>query len=198
MYFGISHLFDETLSRGVFFNFFRQAVTILHERNATCIQGCKLRKTQIPHMQVHTMQPSSPLYHSITEVGELPVPQRRPSSRPTTHLISKFPPPEESKVFHTSLITQLEGREGGGRRMREEARGETPCRARPQPHFPMLVSDHQSHQGTAYREGERKSDISSHSGWEIHREKDRNESEEMSKTRNLTTLTSPLCNLGTA
>lgn len=84
---------------------------MLRERNATCVQGWELRNKLEP-----IVQPSSPLCHSIAEVGELPVPWRRPSSRLTAHLISTFPPPEESKVFHTTLIARLEGREGGGRK----------------------------------------------------------------------------------
>ena len=101
--------------------------------------------------QTHNLQPSSPLYSSIRGVWELPVPWRRPRSRSTTtittHLISEFPPPAERKVFHTTLITILEGRERGGRRMRGEAGGESSRRARPQPRFPMPTSDHQLHRG---------------------------------------------------
>lgn len=107
------------------------------------------------HKRMRTLQPSSPLCSSIRGVWELPVPWRRPSSLPAAHLISEFPPPAERKVFHTTLISRLEGREGGGRRMRGEAGGESPRRARPQPRFPMPTSDHQSRQAAEYRERER-------------------------------------------
>lgn len=70
---------------------------------------------QIPtaHMQIHTLQPSYPLCGSIRGVWELPVPWRRPSSHLAAQLIFEFPPLADRKVFHMTLITRLEGREGG-------------------------------------------------------------------------------------
>lgn len=73
--------------------------------------------------------------------------------------------------------------------MRGKVGGESPCRARPQPRFPMPMSDHQTHQGAEYRER----DLIS-----LRVRKKERKTGEMSKSRDrLTTLTSPLCNPST-
>lgn len=73
------------------------------------------------------------------------------------------------------------------------AGGESPHHVRPQSHFPMPTSDHQSLQCTKYRH------FSSIGMRHSQRGRERAKEEEISKTRStLTTLTSPLCSPGTA
>lgn len=158
--------------------------------------GCKLRKAQMPHVQVHTQRPSSPLCSSITGVGELPVPWKKAQQPPRCPAYLQVPTTggKQGLSYGSYRSARRERRRRRVEEDLEEVGGESPCCARPQPCFPMPTSDHLSHQGAARRD----SDISSHSGWEMHRKEKRDERGEMSETRNLQTFTSSLCSPSTA
>lgn len=163
-------------------------------------QGCKLRRTQTLKYRLRTRKytPCSlhPLCATVSEEsGNSLFPGGGPAVAPPPTLSPGSHQRQWRKAFHTSLITRLEGSEGGGGRIREgRVGGESPHRARPQSRFPMPTSDHQSRHGAEYRE----IDLTSLGARHSQRGKERRKGE-MSKTRSsLTTLTSPLCNPCTA
>lgn len=129
----------------------------LHEKNTKCIQGCKLRRTQALKYQLLTCKYTPCNLHTLCvavseESGNSLFPGEGPAVTSLLNFIFEFPPLADRKVFHMTLITRFEGRDGGGGRMRGGAGGESPRHVRPQPRFPMPTSDHQSRQGTKYRE----------------------------------------------
>lgn len=129
-------------------------MTLLHEKNATFIQGFKLTHAHKCSVNTRKCMPCN-LHSFCTTVSEESenslFPGEGPAAATSPTLSSEFPPPEERKVFHVTLISRPEGREGGGRKRRGEPRGESPHSARPQTCFPMPASDRQSCQGAPYK-----------------------------------------------